>query len=215
VEGIPKELIFVLIFIVFSVLEGMGRKKKAQRQGGAGMVPPSRPRSDQREGETGSVPETVVASVAAPSADSTTEPDASEGVIPEDVWSEILELARGTPPPTPAPEPKPPEEPVEESSWDRGIREAQLVEERPETQVTSLESLEARTDVAQVMPDRDRVSPSSEKIPAQRVAVPLLGKARSSGSSALQELFGDGSVKELQKAIILQEVLGPPVGMKE
>ena len=47
--GIPPELIFVLIFIAFSVLEGIGRKKKAERKGAPGTVPGPQRRSVQNQ----------------------------------------------------------------------------------------------------------------------------------------------------------------------
>jgi len=197
VAGIPAELIFVLVVVVFSVLDGVGRKKKAKREGAPGPVPGPQRRSVQN-------PETV--------ATPPSEPANSEGMIPGDVWEEILGLARGT-----APEPERVEEPVqaqvEESSWTAYLTEGQTPERTPDFQAPELESLVPRREGVRSMPDRSR-APS---VPAQPSGEKGAWGKRAEAKRSLMRhyLFGDGSVAELRKAIILKEVLGPPVSMKE
>lgn len=190
-SGIPPELLFVLIFVAFSVLEGVGRKKKADRERVA--PPPEVARADS--------------SASAPKPAS----GGSEGLIPEDVWAEILGLAKGT---TPKPDPEPVKEPIAESSWDRGRREDETLEVLPEFEARSLEPLEARPDV--VRADWSRVPASSSGKAQKKPSAPAVVTSRPKGGGrARRAIFGGGSSKELQKAVILQEVLGPPVGMKE
>ena len=48
------------------------------------------------------------------------------------------------------------------------------------------------------------------------LAGPFRGTVKAQmGSPVRRELFGDGSPAELRKAIVLREVLGPPVGLRE
>ena len=234
--GIPPELIFVLVVVVFSVLDGVGRKKKAEREGAPGPVPGPQRRSAQDR-------EAVARGGAADRADTsqpsqpvpTPEPTTSEGIIPEDVWAEILGLARGTPPkPEPMRGEEPAEEPVEESSWSSGGREHQVSGEIPDFEALSMESLKARPEGLHAEPDRSggrsvpsrkvreaasatealRVSALTAKAPG-RVGQARPESVRGRGGKVRRELFGTGSTDELRKAIILQEVLGLPVGMKE
>lgn len=202
-DGIPTELIFVLIFIVFSVLEGVGRKKKAQRKGLPGTVPGPQRRSSRNREVVTREPEVSRAEPAEVSPPvPTEETGGSEDLIPSQVWEEILGLARGT-----RPEPEKAETPAEEAA--------------PEP---------VEPKVLHPAPDRSRPAdlPSPRRgeprtvtaVPsaAQRRPVPALVEPESPGprrSDVMHRLFGSGSKEDLRKAIILREVLGPPVGMRE
>lgn len=229
-EGIPIELIFVLIFIAFSVLEAVGRKKGAGRKGGPGQSPD--PGAGKRPGrEAGSRRGDAPGPPRLPEREGARGPRSSEGLVPEDVWEEILGLARGTP--------------TKAKRMDRAdtapggddlpSHEGESLEEIPPFEARSLESLEARPEPDRSIPDRARSRGRERKLelppvpgskvrglPAvaateigtgEGVAAPSGRKPR--GGRVRQEIFGDGSLKELRKAVILKEVLGKPVGMKE
>lgn len=234
-EGIPGELIFVLIFIAFSVLEALGRKKGAQRKRGPGQSPGPEPR---REREREGIPKAREAGASSrpPSGREGEGPASSEGLIPEDIWEEILGLARGTP--QKGPESRPQSEP--EARTDMAGRELpssqpDSVEEIPPFEARTLEPLEPRSEPNRGLPD-----PSGSRAGLPAVDVPPPPKSKIKGVPSLaaseigtgpgvkarptrkpkggrvrQEIFGDGSREELQKAVILREVLGKPVGMEE
>jgi len=227
-------LFIVLLFIAFSVLEGVGRKRKGQQKGAPGEpaaprptdapspgprpIPPrspSRPGDAQRPGAStrGGMP-TAQGPAGAGRGE---QGRASEGLVPKEIWEEILGLARGEPPkprpvepgPGSAPSPRPPRQ------------EAETLEEIPPFEARSLEPLEV---------DRDRPSSREERRPALRESsspqrtgalaasggkAPLSARKGRGGVKLKEDLFGDGSPEDLRKAIILTEVLGPPLGLRE
>jgi hypothetical protein len=196
VAGIPPELIFVLVFVAFSVLDGIGRKKKAERKGAPGTVPGPQRRSVQNRETVATIPP---------------EPASSEEIIPGDVWEEILGLARGTssePDRVDEPVDEPVEEPEEETSWTAFRTEGQT----PDSHAPELKSLAPRPERVQSMPDRGR-APSVHARPSGKEGARAKGAERKE-SSVRQSLLGDGSTAELRKAFILKEVLGPPVSLK-
>jgi hypothetical protein len=207
VEGIPTELIFVFIFIVFSILEGVGRKKKAERGRVSGEVQVPQRRSGKTR-ETGDLPPEVEVEEITPStAEKTSEPDSSEGMIPEDVWAEILGLARGSPPePKPTPKVETASEEREDTSWDS----YRATEEASEVVVKSRPLPVAREERAITPAD-----PARRTATAKRPLSPQGELPKGPRHLVRKELFGDGSAEELRKAVILTEVLGPPVGMRK
>ncbi len=229
-NGIPTELLFVIIFIVFSVLEALGRKKKAGRTGTG--APGPRPRRSPREASEGP----------AASRKSAEGDEGSQGLIPEDVWEEILGLARGTPPEIEReereePDSRHPGRPLPDP-------EGQTLEEIPPFEARSLEPLEPR-------PEPRRDAPAAPDIPRERVEMPpvpgsrveslpslaatevggdaevgagvdigslgatLAARRRPGPGRLRRDLFRGGSVAELRRAVVLKEVLGPPVGLQE
>lgn len=229
-DGIPGELIFVLIFIGFSILEGVGRRRKAQQQkGGAPERPPAprqkvpqRPRPDRVE---------PTARTAGPSSPPTQgrdgKPEGSEGLIPQDVWDEILGLARGSRPEPSSPEPRTPTRRADEGDGALHTEEARSLEpvnvedERPVSRPERAVVL-AGTEGAALPPAR-RSSTDLQTAGAQAVAaakrkrhpVSAEGGVSPGGGFRASDLFPEGTSEELRKAIILTEVLGPPVGMRE
>ncbi|MGW8268648.1 MAG: hypothetical protein ACWGSQ_19945, partial [Longimicrobiales bacterium] len=123
-EGIPVEVIFVLVFVAFSILEGVGRRRKTQQRGAPGKPPVPRP---------GPRPQREPAEAAGARGPDRTPPvkadragqEDSEGLIPKDVWEEILGLARGTAPTPRKVEPEP------DPSRSRPGREDETLEEIP------------------------------------------------------------------------------------
>lgn len=112
-----EQLIFVGIVVLFSILEAVGRKKKA-RGGEAEEVPPAPLPAPRGEGRAPGGPRTSVPGPESYDDDvvgrgaSSGGPqrpgqggDSSEGLIPANVWEEIAALARGEVPQTPRPEP--------------------------------------------------------------------------------------------------------------
>ncbi len=220
-DGIPGELIFVLIFIAFSVLEGIGRKRNAQRKRGQVQKPsPGSAQGGRREG--------------IPPAKEPKASGSSEDLIPQDIWEEILGLARGTSSRTPTSKAEGRED------TDMGGRplppsEAETLEEIPPFEARTLEPVEPRPEVDRGLPDPAGTPAGSgergERRPSRQMArkkpalaateigtgpgmkAPPRRKAR--GNRIRQGLFGDGSPEDLRKAVILREVLGKPVGMRD
>jgi len=139
----------------------------------------------------------------------------SEGMIPAEIWDEILGLAQGRPPRA-EPDPGPPAEEIPISvPREEGPRETS-----PATVVARRESRP---------PPEERAFPSSHGAEAalhktdpsdveSRLAVstpPLPAAGRGGSRRVKAELFGDGSPEDLRKAIILQEVLGEPLAFRK
>jgi len=132
-------------------------------------------------------------------------------MIPSDVWEEILGLARGKPR---RPEPEP--DPVAESSYEADPR----YEEEASRQVT--QDWERPQPKPRAMPSshgagavHHRTAAGDVESRLGVVASPLPGTGKEGGDGVRQELFGSGSAEELRKAIILREVLGRPLGLRE
>jgi len=211
------EILFLLIFFIFAVLQGIGQKRRqAERQG---QPPPTdavegdaptggRERISPQPRERSRVEpfdRTAVPSrdrgrpplrerppvQARERAGGTQQPregaTSSEGLVPKDIWGEIMGLARGELEP-----PKPVEKPVP-----------------------------SRTPPAESREGAVRRKPSAASV--LRKATPPVAPVKSElaeddsrfRKSVREGLFGDGSARELRKAIVLREVLGPPLALRE
>jgi len=202
-------ILFLLIFFVFAILQGIGQKRK--QAGGLGQPPPTGTREDGAPGQGGERSQAAsreraeagrrervqVASRERAEAGRrervqvTPRPKqperSSEGLIPGEIWEEILGLAGGGPVP-----PKPVEEPVS-----------------------------SRTPPAKSREGAVRRKPSSASV--LRKAAPPVTPVKSElaeddsrfRKSVREGLFGDGSTRELRKAMVLKEVLGPPLALRE
>jgi hypothetical protein len=188
-----SSFIFWIIIFAVAVLQGIGQKKKKPGQKGGRVPGASRPKGAPRP----------VASTAGDGEET------SEGMIPSNVWAEILGLARGD-----APKPKEQISTPEEDSL--VLADAPEREPRPERRET-------------------RPAPVSREFPVSHGADAVLHPTKPSkyesrlagrgipesvekpvGRSGIKtRLFGSGSPRDLRKAVVLQEVLGPPVSMKE
>jgi hypothetical protein len=244
-------LFFWLIVFAIAVLQGIGQKKKKPGQRGrvpSGKEPRQVPQPDPGESVEidleAARPDATRAS--GPSGPAEDGKDSSEGMIPADVWAEILGLARGQPPrrdpargparptaggPTanryeedpvmdrieagavePAPEARPRPEPVR--------RERQRpVPERvtPPRNVPPSHTAAGRHHKTAPSDYESRLGISTEEgvgvASTDEVGVPdAVGE--SGRVTPMAKLFGTGTKDELRKAIIVKEVLGPPVGMK-
>jgi len=225
-------LIFVILFIAFSVVEGIGRKRKAQQKGGAAQKPAPRTRetaSPRRQSAAAGPPAPVSQQQGGqqvPAKDG-----GSEGLIPKEIWDEILGLARGAPP-------GPQKAPTGTATPPRLERREETLEEVDPVEVRTLEPLDVQDE--RLTPGRERAPFDPETYARDRPRSPDTAIAlRSSGKEAVAtargrtqrqadpeggigqghplrgELFRDGSPAELRRAIVLSEVLGPPVGMRE
>jgi hypothetical protein len=229
--AIPTEVIFVLIFIAFSILEGVGRKRKTQQKGAPGKAPSPGPRPAPRPSrepaETGApVPDRGSVSRAEGAGQGS-----SEGLIPKDVWEEILGLARGTAPaprqadPAPdLPEPRPRrEDETLEEIHPFEARTLEPVDFEDERQVSRPERLPVPAGTSPTKGLAARKGSGLKRSGAKAVAAAkarMPGSAepsgkRSVGTGVRADLLGDGSPENLKKAIILREVLGPPLGLRE
>ncbi len=181
---------FILWAIIFAVavLQGIGQKKKKKPGQKGGRVPgASRPKGAPRP----------VASTAGDGEET------SEGMIPSNVWAEILGLARGD-----APKPKEQIPTPEEDS--PVLADAPEREPRPERRETRTAPVShgADADLHPTQPSKYESRLAGRGIP-ESVEKPV-------GRSGIKtRLFGSGSPRDLRKAVVLQEVLGPPVSMKE
>lgn len=215
-------LFFWLIIIAVVVLQGIGKKKR--KAGQPGQEPPgspgprTAPPGDQ-EGVTASTASSRPTVASPRPGQDAAERRSSEGLVPADVWAEILGLARGE---TQRAEPEPePEAPLPaEAAPVPWAREERPREERPAAAVARREG---------PPPPVVRSFPTSHGADAvlyqtktgdyeSRLAVSrtsILESEPGEGRGVRAGLFGSGSPKDLRKAIILKEVLGPPLSLRE
>jgi len=188
-----------LIIVAVAVLQGIGRKKK--KAGQPGQKPPGlpRPRPGQARAQE-RVTASARPSMAAPhqgqdDGEEQSSGESSEGVMPGDVWAEILGLARGEPrraepsPPPPS-EVEPVPAPREETSWDFPTSHG-----------------------AEAVLHESKRSDFESRLAITRTPTPDLKAGGGRGVRA--GLFGSGSPEELRKAVILKEVLGLPLSLRE
>ena len=211
-----ESLFFWLIIIAVAVLQGIGQKKKKAGRPGPRQPPGSQgePRTPPRE--QGRVQASARLPTAPPGPGGGPKGErSSESMVPEDVWAEILGLARGEPRRV-EPDPSPPseEEPV---PW--------ALEERPRKEKPAA----ARARRVDLPVPEERPFPASHGADAPlhqtkpneygaRLAVsqaPDAEAERGKGRGVRGRVFGAGSVEELRKAVILREVLGPPLSLRE
>ena len=213
------QMLVIGLFIVITMMEGATRKKRQQAQ--------ALQRPDEAE----------VDSLRSLTGDEQGESEATEGLVSHDIWAEIAELARGGTAPTaePAPDPEPrlgmdagptrvalplpvsvPESrEVRESVAMTPYEPASLVrtdsreEEREEAKEEERE--EAKEAAASAAFHRLHSSDLADLEKDAHYAI------TSGGTSAMLRLFGErgGREDELRRAVILSEILGPPVSMRE
>lgn len=220
------QMLVVGLFIVITMMEGATRKKRRQAEA---LQRPDETEVDFPRSLTG---------------DEQGESEATEGLVPHDIWAEIAELARGGTAPTaePAPDPEPrlrmdagptrvalplpvsvPEgREVRESVAMTPYEPASLVrsDSREEEEEESEEEREEAKEEAREEAKEAVTSATFHRLHSSDLAD--LEKdahyARASGGrSAMLRLFGErgGREDELRRAVILSEILGPPVSMRE
>lgn len=220
------QLLVIGFFIVISIMDGAARKRSVKRQAAqlSGELPgpdgPSEIDDDERVGE-----------------------GSSEGMVPEDLWGEIAALARGEHPaqrtdPPPAPDAESPTVRRTESrtvsrAAQRSTRMAAYdgtdtgeAYDRPDTvevydrsDIVS-EPERATVTAAEVQPVPVQARRPFRELPHEHVLHSETGMADSSDGAArtsrekgaLREPMG--GVTSLRRAIVMAEVLRPPVALR-
>lgn len=208
-DGLVEGL-FILIVIVGSIVQSaVAQKKKKEQQ---------REMERRRAAEQSGLPKGEPASARRAAEE---EEDSSEELIPTVIWEEIAELAGARPPSRPAPEPAP--TPGPPTTLEPGRRPAEARYEPRERSKTPEPGL--RTPPAPAPTPRETTSLPER---SRRLAAEL-GEERSStpapdlqlevmegeDSKRLEWLFGGTDPAALRRAILLREVLGPPLALRE
>ncbi|MFH1762680.1 MAG: hypothetical protein ABIF09_00685 [Gemmatimonadota bacterium] len=193
-------LFFWLIIIAVAVLQGIGRKKKKPGQPGQKPPGPTAPRPGQPR-DHGRVTASSRPPMAPPRPGQDEEASgSSEGMIPGDVWAEILGLARGE---TRQDDPEIPPSSEERPAASAARREEPPpLEERPFPKSHGADAVPHQSKPADF---RSRIAASSTPLEVER------GDTRDIRTM----LFGSGSPAELRKAFILKEVLDPPPSLRK
>ena len=197
-EGLVEGLFILIVFVVM-IVQSVAAQKKKQRQemerqraqGQSGLAEREAPAStEDRGGPADIFTQLARADAEREARDPTTgEADSSEDLIPKEIWEEIGELAGGRRSAEPTPEPAPTSEPT--STWEMGLRT------RP-------------------TPDRSRklaAQLGKDATPAPELQ--LEGAEGEGDVGRLEWLFGGKDPEALRKAILLREVLGPPLALRE
>ncbi|HSG09414.1 MAG TPA: hypothetical protein VLA36_13720 [Longimicrobiales bacterium] len=226
-----EQLIFVGIILLFSMLEAVARKKRETGETGAELPQaklPERtaearpPRPPQRTLPSYDQDPSFDDMADAGSQGAARRPASSEGLIPVEVWEEIQAIARGDKAPArsapPRPRPKAPSPPD---------REAARVPTRAPRPATAPMSTVARKTRAEPEPE---VAGGTAPEHAVHLTHPKFGKpvhdrltgfddaSRARGLSAEAKavrsvLRGGGA--GLRQAVLLEDILGPPVSLKD
>lgn len=226
-------LLFWLIILAVAVLQGIGQRKK--KAGQVGRRPPGGPGprpvpGPPAGGEVGGRASTTVATPR--EGQKPGERASSEGMIPAEVWEEILGLARGQPAPAEVEEAAPvefPSGPGEVRAEETRVRIRGVEGGEREGLPRAEETVPADASRAPREPPPDRPLPEShgadaplhttkpgeyqKRLGFQGPVAAAAGPAPAHG--VRNELFGTGSPEELRKAIVLKEVLGPPKSLRE
>ena len=226
-----EQLIFVGIIILFSMLEAVARKKRQTGETGAELPqtkPPERtaearrPRPQQRTLPSYDQDPSFDDIADAGSQGAAGGPASSEGLIPVEVWEEIQAIARGGKAPArsapPRPQPKAPSPP------DRGPARVPTRAARP---ATAPMSTVARKTRAEPVPE---VAVGTGPEHSVHLTHPEYGKpiqdrltgfgddSRARGLSvearAVRSVLRGGGAG-LRQAVLLEEILGPPVSLKD
>ena len=219
------QILVIAFFIIISMMDGAARKKRKEAQR-RGTVGPGEGAGDA--GERHSI---------------TTEPASrgrmSEGMVPDELWEEIAALASGGPPP--ATDRAPDEADRAPSGFERSPSgfEGSLSEfegplsgfERPvPVRAPEPEESYLRPEHQHVQ-DHDHVEWAPEEEPAYPTA-PALGEADKAGEadpdedlrwasreprkgSSVRRTLIHGGRESIRQAVILAEVLGPPVSLRD
>ena len=197
------QILVIAFFIIISMMDGAARKKRkeAQRRGEVG---PGEGALDVGEHRSMKTERT------------------SEGMVPDELWEEIAALARGGPPP--ATDRAPYEADRAPSGLERspsGFEGSLSAYERPvPARVPEPEETSLRPE-HQHVEDHDHVEWASEEEPAEAVGEPDPdedpGRASpepQKGRSVRRTLM-HGDRESIRQAVILAEVLGPPVSLRD
>ena len=222
---------FIILVIVVMIVQTVAAQKKKQRKEAERSRTPGRSGLPEMTGsasaEDSDEPVDIFTKLARAGAEreaqgpAAEEEDSSEDLIPKEIWQEIAELAVGRrtpePPPKPAPAPELPQ-----------TRErAQLDEAKPDSwEGGRMREVSPGTPGAgkSLVPDRSRKltgrmeeaatsATASVGMPAPDIQLEVVESEK--GAGRMEWLFGGKSPEDLRKAILVREVLGPPLALRE
>jgi DNA-binding transcriptional regulator YdaS (Cro superfamily) len=148
----------------------------------------------------------------------------AEGMIPKGLWEELAAMARGERPTPPEPAPAP--APVESEPRGSGAGQGRSIEEAAAARKRDGYDLPTRRrEWAPAEPRRDVVGSDAamaarvRHTPALRLSpeqVPTVSSSSPAGRKGgiLRSLAGGVTSRELRRAVILHEILGPPVALR-
>jgi len=194
-----EPLVIIAILVLFSMLDAVARKQRQARPPkGEGAAPPNAPRPQQVRDGPRSHDDEIEAEVQ-PQA---TTPTSSEELLPADLWEEIRRLAQGRAPAQPVPAPRPRRQPPATRSPDPAPRRSK---QRPPATAASAEHPVHRAHAKMGRPLAERRTPLDR---------PRQGRHPSADVQAVREMLCAGGPSALRRAVILEEVLGPPAAMR-
>lgn len=150
------------------------------------------------------------------------EGDRAAGMLPRDLWEELAALARGEvpgrarPAEVPVPLPPRPSPPVESErareARNRAARKREghgLESRRREQPKVAPARIVVGSDEAMAARARERHTPA-----AVMAAAEVLPERREPGADAFRAVFGGTGPADLRRAVLLREVLGPPLSLR-
>lgn len=152
--------------------------------------------------------------------------DRASGMLPADLWEELAALARGEapeaprvprapPPPVPVPAPRPPRE--TEASREARARESRKLEGHG-LKSRRREPSGAKAPPRVVVGSDEAMAARVRHTPAAVMAAVLEEPSRdrpAGNRAAFQAVFGGTTITDLRRAVLLREVLGPPLSLRE
>ena len=189
-EGLV-DLLFILFVAVAVIVQATAAKRKKQLQ----VMEQQR---DQGQSELAETEEPE---------------DSDEDLIPHEIWQEIGELAGGRQSAEPAPEPEPTSEPEPEPTSEP---EPEPTSE-PQTAWEAGLSIRPTTAVPEKSPVPDRSREVAARLKKDATPAPEFQVKGTEGerTGRLEWLFGGKDPEALRKAVLIREVLGPPLALRE
>lgn len=194
-----EQLIFIAVIVLVSILESQARRRKKKAEAGSTRGP-----------EAGGASDELPTYDSGPSYDQLEVDEAarrgraasSEGMIPADIWEEIVGLAQASKARRRAPEVSRKPEPVPPPATTTPARRRKLAPKRTEPhRALHLTHAEYGTD------------PSARSRSEQDGLDPLARQLAADASSIRRQLRSHGA-HALRQAVILHEVLGPPAATR-
>jgi len=205
------QILVIAFFVIISMMDGAARKKRQKdaRLSKGGLPGGMAEREELFPEEPGELfPQE-------PGELFPQEPEAtSEGMVPHELWEEIAALARGGPPPSARRLPRAPSPEVEPTS---GVMDAY------EPEATRLDPVHQHVEAHDHVEWEPEDEPASGTMP-ERVETPpaadldeTAGRTRRAPgpARAVRRTLMRGGHESIRQAVILSEVLGPPVALRD
>jgi len=187
-----EPLVIIAIVVLFSMLDAVARKQRQARPpSGEETAPPDLSAPQPTSDGPYSYDDDVVPEVQP----QRPRPTSSEELLPADLWEEIRRLAQGRAPTqsVPAPRPRRPAQPPRPPK------------QRPPAKSASAEHPVHRAHAKMGRPLAERRTPLDRPEEGPRPSADVL---------AVREMLTGGGRSALRRAIVLEEVLGPPAAMR-